>query len=131
MVARLYFLVVRVPGKCRDCALLYLPLCLLPLSLEWCECVDLQQLQILMQLLEQLYRLIPEVHMAAVCHMALSHLQLLSWEGIRRRQTWSDVSLKCSCHMQLRGLLSLASLYLIELDECLFHRLVLFFLGPL
>lgn len=72
--------------------------------------------------------------MAAMAHIALSHLQLwMSWKRIRTRQVWSDVYLKCprtSCGLQLRGSLSLASLYLIELDEFHFHRLVLSFLGP-
>lgn len=117
MAARLYFLAVQVPGKCRDCAFLYLTLCPLSLSLWWVVWVCGSAAQILMQLLEQLCWLIPEVHMATVSHMALSHLQLMSWEGIRTRQAWSDVSLKCPV-----SLLQFATQKLIESGVFVFGR---------
>lgn len=39
-------------------------------------------------------------------------------------------ALSASCSLQRRSSLSLASLYLVELDEFHFHRFVLSFLGP-
>lgn len=59
----------------------------------------------------------------------LSHLQLwLSWKRVRIKQVWSDISLNALtsfCSLQLRGLPSLASLYLVVLDGLHFHRFVL------